>query len=480
METAKTPLQIIDTSTEVSLQEKTFLVHGSQKIPIHAECASKYSLFFRYLKNPYLRKSDKPVNLLIQNNGNSVELGPCRVLSGHNLNGYAGRIVFLQDVYDLEKLFSKNKLVKLQAPLQKLPGVLARKKTIRPLFVEYTADLTYDLSVFKNSYDDLDSQYRNEPEEVRKIIQGTLLKTEEDRFSSFLDDKLTELSETVVDYSVEEHQCHGFYFRKQLWNYLLCCPLIGRSNLKPRGYPGDSEMMRMIYLNDYQGESTFSKLMQKHAVAHPAAQSVRNRIQLIADLIERLGYGSHTTPKSKLKLLSVGCGPAFELQEILKLPQDCKNYHFSLLDQDPLALSEVATSIEGIEKKFKQKIEVDFLNYSVRTMFFSRKLKEKLGQFPLIYSMGLFDYFATPVAKAILKSLYRLLLPGGRMIIGNFHTSNPSRYYMEYWCDWFLIHRTEEEFLSLIDDCPGADASVFFENTGSQMFLDIRKPENEI
>jgi len=480
METAKTPLQLIDTSTEVSAQEKFFLLQGVRKFPIHAESASRYSLFFRYAKEHHFTNSDGPVSLIYKKNGTCLELGPCSIITGSGLNGYSGRIVFLHDVYDIESLFSKNNFKKLQDPLKDLPALLARKETIQPSFKEFTSDLTYDLNVYKNLFDNLDSTYSEEPEEVQFSVQKAIIETEGDNFRDFLDKKLKELENIVKDFSAEEHQRHGFYFRKQLWNFLMCCPLIARSNLKPRGYPGDSEMMRMIYLNDYQGESTFSKLMQKHAVTHPAAQSVRNRIKLISSIIGRIRNDTVFSTEAKLKILSIGSGSALELQNTLKTPQDCKSFHFSLLDQDSLALSEASVLIEGIKRKFKQDIDVDFLKYSIRTMLLSRQLKEKLGQFHFIYSMGLFDYFTAPVAKALIKRIYQLLAPGGRMIIGNFHVSNPSRYYMEYWCDWFLIHRTEAEFSTLMDDCPSAEISVFFEDTGSQMFLDIHKHDDEM
>jgi len=95
MEAAKKNTQPIDTRTEVSLQEKTFLVHGTRQIPIIAECASKYSLFFKYKENHDFDHSEEPVNLLIRNNDQSVELGPCRILPDSKINGYAGRLVFL-------------------------------------------------------------------------------------------------------------------------------------------------------------------------------------------------------------------------------------------------------------------------------------------------------------------------------------------------------------------------------------------------
>jgi extracellular factor (EF) 3-hydroxypalmitic acid methyl ester biosynthesis protein len=67
-----------------------------------------------------------------------------------------------------------------------------------------------------------------------------------------------------------------------------------------------------------------------------------------------------------------------------------------------------------------------------------------------------------------------LLLPGGQILIGNFHVNNPSKFYMEYWCDWVLYYRTEEDLLNLLDD-PTAEKKVSFEDSGSQMFLQIKK-----
>ena len=478
MEPAKNTFQLIDPSSQVSNQEKTFLIRGTDKIPIHAENTSKYSLSFRYLDRRRHNQSDESVRLLFKMNGDSVELGPCRVLSDSNYNEYGGRLVFTNEVYDFECLLSKNKILKLQTPFSDLPHMLARKEVIRPLFKEYTADLTYDLSVYKRLFDEMDTQYGAEQEDVRKYVQRAIINSEGEAFKRLLDDKLDELQHIVVDYSREEHQHHGFYFRKQLWNFILCSALIARTNLKPRGYAGDSEMMRMIYLNDYLGNSTFSKLMHKHGVEHPAAQSVRNRIELIAKLLQKDRISSGFSPRKKMKVLSVGCGPALELLEVLKSAQDCESYHFSLFDQDSLALSEAADLIDEIEKKIDRKVSADYLEFSVRTFIFAPKLQEKMGQFHFIYSMGLFDYLAAPVAKAVLRNLYRLLIPGGKMVIGNFHVRNPSTYYMEYWCDWVLYQRTEEEFEALLKNNLSADVSILFENTGSQMFLNIKKPAN--
>ena len=475
MKTAKKNIRLLDTSTEVSLQEKAFLVHGNRQVPIYAEYASKYSLFFRYLDSHQFTDTDEPVNLLIRNNGQSVELGPCRILPDPNLNGYAGRLVFLREVYDFQSLLQDNKVVKLQSAFSDLPLIFARKEKIQPNFKSYVADLKYDLQIYKNLFDDLDSQYQNESDEIKALVQKAILDSEGEKFLKYYYDKIIELGLIVDDFSQKEHQAHAFYFRNQLWEFIISCPLLTRTNLKPRGFAGDSEMMRMVYRNSYEGETTFGKLLHKYTVGILTGDSVRYRKILIPKILRNV---HKTTPRAqgeKIKVLSVACGPASEIADILVSANDFQKYRFCLLDQDQLALDEASEMISEIERKMNAKAQVEYVKKSVRWMFGKKTFEKELGKFHFIYSMGLFDYLVSRVAKAVLNKLYQLLLPGGEMVVGNFHVSNPDRYSMEYWADWFLILRTKNELMNLFENNPLADISVIFDNTGIQMFLHIKK-----
>jgi extracellular factor (EF) 3-hydroxypalmitic acid methyl ester biosynthesis protein len=451
------------------------LIAGKDKVPVDVTYASRYSLLVRYSDSRVYGDGARFSNLVIHVNGEECELGPCRVMSEPNIDGYAGRLVFLEDVYDLEKLFLNNRIVKLQSAFVNLPLVLAYKQRICSAFKEYTANLTYDLSVYKGIFDSLDLELSVEPESIRESVRGAIIDTEGKKFMRFLDERLEELGSIVGSFNREEHAQHGFYFRKQLWNYILCSPLLKRTNLKPRGYVGDSVMMQMIYANELQGDSTFSKLMHKHPLEHSAAQAVRSRRHIIANMARRIREYDTVMTDGRLKVLSVACGPAIEIEDILVTARDCERYHFALLDQDRQALFEAAEFINQIEKRLEAKIKVDYLNESVRTMLASPQLKGRWGEFDFIYSMGLFDYLTPRVASAVLRRLFQLLKPEGEIIAGNFHTSNPSKYYMEYWADWVLYHRTEEEFGDLLGNAASAEINIFFDDTASQMFLHIRK-----
>lgn len=449
------------------------LVLDNEKIAIEVRYNSKYSLLVRF-KNDLSYKTGTVFDALkINVEEEAVDLGKCRLYVEPNIDGFAGHLTFVTDVYDFENLFQNQKLSKLQSVFDNLPIILSYKNNIDNVFKEYTANLNYDLNVYKNIFDSLDREFNDEPKNVKQEIQDAIIETEGRKFMDFLEDKLDELTQLVKGFDKRQHESHGFYFRKQLWNIILCSTMMKRTNLKPRGYAGDSEMMRLIYLNNAQGRSTFSKLMHLHPMGHPGAQAVRNRRKLIVNMLHAVWDKS--TEEQKMKVLSVACGPAFELQDIFTKTDDFNRYHFTLLDQDRAALYEAATVIDEIEKRLQSEVEVRYLTESVRIILRTRELDKLWGQFSFIYTLGLFDYLTPPVAKAVLAKLYQIIKPGGELIVGNYHVSNKSRVYMEYWHDWVLFYRTEEDMLNLINPEWNAEHSVFFEETKSQMFLHIRK-----
>lgn len=459
---------------QAKMRLKGVLQTDDKDIDIFAEYASKYSLFVFCEEIMFVIDGADFRNLVLKIEDEDVDLGQCRILIEPNIDGYAGRLIFKKSVYDLESLFREGQLVKLQSSFINLPLVLSHKEKIDTNFRNFTADLAYDLSVYKGFFDAADQDYAHEPDHIKRSIQEALLATEGRNMMKFLDERVAEFEATVKDYDRKAHERHGFYFRKQIWNYLMCSPFSARANLKPRGYAGDSEMMSMIYANEYLGDSTFGKIMHKHPLEHPTASAVRNRRRMIANRISELSKDIDTSTHP-IKVLSVACGPAFEIQDIITSPEDGMRYHYVLFDQDRRALNEAAVNIVKAEKALNIRLAVEYVNRSVRTMLADPNLEERLGRFNFIYSMGLFDYLTPPVAKGIIEKLFKLLLPGGILIVGNYFVANTGRFYMEYWLDWVLYHRTEEEFRQLLDADDATQIDIIFEDTRSQMFLCAEK-----
>ncbi len=439
--------------------------------------ATTYSLWLDYAGERPQPASGIFSGLRVETGKHTVETGRCEVIVEQENNNDRFRLVVLEGIHDFRKLLLEGRIDVIDNTARNLPLVLDYKNNIDADFREFAADVAYDLSVYRNFFDRLDEEYADEPEAVAKRIQSGILTTLGPELYACLNRNIARMETLITDFDGQQHSHHGYYLRKLIWGELLSAPFVARTNLKPRGYVGDSEMMAMCYRNAYEGNSTFGKLMHKFPVDAPGAQAVRNRRELIPQLARGLLDRFHSTVEAPFRLLSVACGPARELSDIFVEPADCERVHVSLLDQDAAALREASVVIEGVEARLNSKLRVNFVRESVRTLLSTRELQASWGDFHFIYSMGLFDYLTPPVASAVLRKLYALLLPGGEMAIGNFHDSNPNRYYMDYWLDWPVIHRTEEEFTALADGLDGAETWIEFDDTGVQMMLRIRKQQ---
>jgi hypothetical protein len=70
-----------------------------------------------------------------------------------------------------------------------------------------------------------------------------------------------------------------------------------------------------------------------------------------------------------------------------------------------------------------------------------------------------------------------LLKSGGKLILGNFHPSNPDRAMMDYVLDWRLIYRTEEDMHRLysLSRFGRPYTNIRFEPAGINLFAECIK-----
>ena len=423
-----------------------------------------------------LNEGDILEEVSLQRGERRLPIGRCRLEVPTATFETDRRLVVLDDVVDFRPLVSRGLVITLEQRFQQLPLLLDHKRDIQPAFREYVADLVYDIQVFRSLFDDIDEGLQSESIDTRAEMRQHVIEHQGPRFREFLDRELTELEALVAGFTKKEHERHGYYFRKHIRDIIASSLFLARTNTRPRGYAGDSVLMQWIYENEYRGSSIFSQLMHKHPLETVAAEAVRNRRALIAERV-REHHRQMTGDRSrrKVRMMSVACGPAWELRDLIRGPEDSGAYHIALLDQDTHALAEARDSVEQLVERYGVEIDTQFIRGSVRTMLRDRKLVERWGRFDFIYSLGLFDYLTRPVASAVLHKLSSLLRPGGRLIIGNFHVDNPTRTYMEYWMDWVLMYRTEQEMLDLVSDLEDVTVDLSFEQTRTQMFLEVQR-----
>src|SRR5206468_1753432 len=105
------------------------------------------------------------------------------------------------------------------------------------------ADLLFDLQVYRSVFEDLDARLAGESDQTRSELQALAREQEYPRFRTWFDERVAELERITGSLSKAQQEQHGFYFRKQMRDFILSSEMLARTNTKPRGYAGDSDVM---------------------------------------------------------------------------------------------------------------------------------------------------------------------------------------------------------------------------------------------
>jgi extracellular factor (EF) 3-hydroxypalmitic acid methyl ester biosynthesis protein len=242
-------------------------------------------------------------------------------------------------------------------------------------------------------------------------------------------------------------------------------PLTSRSYQKPRGYPGDAPLLDLIYYDlgfvDLSGVSELGKLIFGRNKDTPAPIAVRERRNFIARLIDVA-----CAERNGAEILCAACGHLREAK-ISRAVAERRFGRFVALDQDAESLAVVdrdfhASGIETANVSVKALLGRVFPRYS----------------FDLIYAAGLYDYLDDHFAARLTSSFFRMLKPGGRLIVGNFVPGIYDVGYMEACMGWTLIYRDGSAMLRLTNSLPQDEIStrrIYTLTVPDIVYLEVRR-----
>jgi extracellular factor (EF) 3-hydroxypalmitic acid methyl ester biosynthesis protein len=284
--------------------------------------------------------------------------------------------------------------------------------------------------------------------------------------------------ELVYALSPELRGVHQDFVRQHWHRLFLCSPFGRRTYYKPIGYAGDYEMMNMIHRNRPEGRSLYEKLIHYLLVSQWPAQSVRYRIGHLGENIanETLRV---TRSKRRIRILNVGCGPAWEIQDFFRGSLLSNRADFTLVDFNEETLIHVNGELTTLKHQFARRAEVQTQKVSVYDLLrrAQQEKKAREEEYDMIYCAGLFDYLSTQTCRALIELWYDWLSPGGLMIIANINDTKPFRNFIEFILDWQLIYRDSNDMLSLVPRKALDATEIITEKTTVNLFLHIRKPD---
>ena len=99
------------------------------------------------------------------------------------------------------------------------------------------------------------------------------------------------------------------------------------------------------------------------------------------------------------------------------------------------------------------------------------------GRFDVVLALGLFDYLPDEPANALLRLFWQQLAPEGMLLVGNFAPHCPTRAFMEWIGNWYLIYRTAEDLARLAEQAgiPAPCVRIGAERLGIDLFLCAKK-----
>lgn len=258
------------------------------------------------------------------------------------------------------------------------------------------------------------------------------------------------------------------YAHSELQNHLFEAPFVFRSFVKPRGYAGDYEMMNLIYRNQPEGASLYAKCLHRYFIDHPAAKAVRNRVGYILGHLNQM-----VAQKNSIKIMSMASGPAYELEAWLgSLPQEHPiNIEVHLFDHDVGSLQHAQNKLSTAARARRLNARIHCHHNHVRNVI---RKGFPVQNVDFAYSLGLFDYLADKVCFAVAKRMHSVLAPGGKLVLGNFGSYNPSQKMMEFVLSWNLIHRPPAKMKKLFSPL-GGHIAIEKEEEGINLFAVITK-----
>jgi len=241
-------------------------------------------------------------------------------------------------------------------------------------------------------------------------------------------------------------------------------PFVRRLQSWPRGYPGDYETVEYIHRAENSApESTIERHCEAYSLNFPIAQQHRNKIRHQANAIVRT-----LITRRRPRILALACGGCPDFREVL--PQlERSRAEVWLNDADPSALEFAGRRLATIGER---------LHFEPGNALQLMRRWMRGPEFHLILAGGLFDYLQERQAVFLIANAWKLLSRrGGTFFFTNIAAGNPYRPLIEYVGDWFLIERSKQELLDLIEyaGVPRGAVSIRLDETHLAWLVDITR-----
>ena len=393
--------------------------------------------------------------------------------------------VNLEDAWlDLNAILPRLNGEALRAGCREFLSQSQRVYKILPEYKLTVSDMQIFLSDLRLWLDQVEMAVRSAPSGDRLQIEHNLASelgpVTTDALSALFE-RFESVAEQVEKDLPDQRASHMAFAKRLLHPLLLCSPFLYRSFHKPLGYAGDYELVNMICRDPLEGSTLFAKILNLWFLQQPPAEAHRNRIQYLVERISEVILRKDQN-QGPARVMSIGCGPAMEVQRVLAENALADRAHFTLIDFDPETVDYTRTVLEGLKRKHHRSTSLQVTRKSVNQILkeAGRTIERNTAeQYDFVYCAGLFDYLSDSLCRRLSSILYSWVVPGGLFVSTNVDKSNPRRLTMNYIMDWHLIYRNSLQLTSLRPEfLNGVEDNVVADPTGVNIHYAVRKPQH--
>jgi len=235
-------------------------------------------------------------------------------------------------------------------------------------------------------------------------------------------------------------------FRNLVGRWAYQSEIVKRAFEKPKGYPGDYELLEIIYNNTpvTQKNNKIGYCFDKFFLKNELAVAVRERKDKMKELLKVRLISSRNTGTN---ILNFASGSIREIRELLTELNIEKRVKFICVDLDEEALDYSKRLI-----KSQKNIEFSFLKEDIIKISLNNTQTIPIKNQDIIYSIGLIDYLPDRVMKSFISFSYNLLKPNGQFILSHKDQAKYNPLVQDWFCDWTFYRREKHRVVNLIEE----------------------------
>ncbi|MBU0515895.1 MAG: class I SAM-dependent methyltransferase, partial [Proteobacteria bacterium] len=246
--------------------------------------------------------------------------------------------------------------------------------------------------------------------------------------------------EEQVDPNSEEIEQARVRFRSEIRPWYEQSFLMNRATQKPRGYPGDYEILEGIY-NNVSRSTGIGEYLDNLFLNDQLAVAVRSR----KDMIREKLWAELEARQGDVSVLNIASGSCREWFELLPLKLEIK-LTLICVDFDQMALDHSRKRLEDRARG----TEIRFIKENALRLAVRKDNVDRFGKLDISYSFGLYDYLTDKTLKRLLRTQFDLIKPDGKMILTFKDKTRYDGTRHAWFCDWHFVQRSEQGVYDLL------------------------------